>query len=33
VVAVSLTERPELLPVGDGHVSACHFSSSVEVVA
>jgi oligopeptide/dipeptide ABC transporter ATP-binding protein len=25
------TERPELLRVGDGHVSACHFSSSVEV--
>jgi peptide/nickel transport system ATP-binding protein len=26
-------ERPELLSVGDGHVSACHFASSVEVVA
>jgi peptide/nickel transport system ATP-binding protein len=26
-------ERPELLPVGDGHVSACHFASSVEVAA
>jgi peptide/nickel transport system ATP-binding protein len=26
-------ERPELLSVGDGHVSACHFASSVEVAA
>jgi oligopeptide/dipeptide ABC transporter ATP-binding protein len=27
------SERPELLPVGDDHVSACHFASSVEVAA
>ena len=27
------TERPELEPVGDGHMSACHFASSVEVAA
>ena len=27
------TERPELEPVGDGHMSACHFSGSVEVAA
>jgi peptide/nickel transport system ATP-binding protein len=27
------SDRPELLPVGDGHVSACHFASSVEVAA
>ena len=26
-------ERPELLPVSDGHVSACHYASSMEVVA
>ena len=28
-----VSERPELLTVGDGHVSACHFASSVEVAA
>jgi oligopeptide/dipeptide ABC transporter ATP-binding protein len=27
-----VSERPELLPVGDGHVSACHFASSLEAV-
>ncbi len=27
------TERPELERVGEGHTSACHFSSSVEVAA
>ena len=27
------SERPELRHVGDGHVSACHYASSVEVVA
>jgi len=27
------TERPELESVGEEHVSACHFSSSVEVAA
>jgi oligopeptide/dipeptide ABC transporter ATP-binding protein len=26
-------EAPELLPVGDGHVSACHYAGSLEVVA
>jgi oligopeptide/dipeptide ABC transporter ATP-binding protein len=26
-------ERPDLLRVGDGHVSACHYASSVKVVA
>jgi peptide/nickel transport system ATP-binding protein len=28
-----VAERPELRSVGDGHVSACHYASSVEVVA
>jgi peptide/nickel transport system ATP-binding protein len=27
------SERPELLPVGDEHESACHFAGSVEVAA
>jgi oligopeptide/dipeptide ABC transporter ATP-binding protein len=27
------SERPELKPVGEGHVSACHFADSLEVVA
>ena len=27
------SERPELRPVGEGHVSACHYASSLEVVA
>lgn len=25
------SERPELLPVGEGHVSACHYASSLEL--
>jgi oligopeptide/dipeptide ABC transporter ATP-binding protein len=27
-----VSERPELRTVGDGHTSACHFASSLEVV-
>jgi oligopeptide/dipeptide ABC transporter ATP-binding protein len=28
-----VAERPELRSVGDGHVSACHFASSVGAAA
>jgi oligopeptide/dipeptide ABC transporter ATP-binding protein len=28
-----VSERPELRPVGEGHVSACHYANSLDVVA